>query len=538
MPSHFGLTIRFLAPVFHGRRGDGVPEWPPSPLRAFQALVAGASTACRGKSLQPRTRAALEWLASQPPPALVAPAGVPGSGYRLSVPHNAMDLVARARSRGSASESRDANPATHRTMKLVRPMWLMNGDSLHYLWSLPESVTDDVRGHIEVLDRMARSVVALGWGIDIVAAQAGVFTDDEADALAGERWLPNGAESNDGLRVPVPGTLADLDRRYDGFLRRIGPAGFTPPPPLSVFKTIAYRRATDPSHRPVVAFSIAQLDGHGFRPFDTARRALTVVGMTRHAVKLAAEVAGWSEAKIRSVVLGHAEQAGNPEHIAVGPGRFAYLPVPSIEARGSGSATMLGSVRRLMITSFDPSCEPDIRWAEEALGGRQLVDEDRRKPVAVLVPLPTGDNVIRRYVSPAASWATVTPVVLPGYDDPAHYRRRLHRGTSAEEQKQLLGRLARRIDALLRKAIMQAGFADVLARYAEIEWRSAGFWPGAELSGRYGVPDHLRRFPRLHVRLRWRDAQGGPVRAPGPICLGGGRYLGVGLFAAEPEDRS
>ncbi|MGO9615373.1 MAG: hypothetical protein ACLP6W_03100 [Bryobacteraceae bacterium] len=38
----------------------------------------------------------------------------------------------------------------------------------------------------------------------------------------------------------------------------------------------------------------------------------------------------------------------------------------------------------------------------------------------------------------------------------------------------------------------------------------------------------------LSVRLPHspRDANGNPIQIPGPICLGGGRFYGVGLFAA------
>jgi CRISPR-associated protein Csb2 len=65
-----------------------------------------------------------------------------------------------------------------------------------------------------------------------------------------------------------------------------------------------------------------------------------------------------------------------------------------------------------------------------------------------------------------------------------------------------------------------------------------GFLPGTEPAGRYGVPDHLRRLPRLHVKVRWRDAEGQPVRVPGPICFGGGRFYGIGLFVALTEGSS
>jgi CRISPR-associated protein Csb2 len=155
--------------------------------------------------------------------------------------------------------------------------------------------------------------------------------------------------------------------------------------------------------------------------------------------------------------------------------------------------------------------------------------------MAVLAPIrtPDGDKVLPIYTRSASSWATVTPVVLPGFDDPAHYRRRLKRGLNAEEQRQLLGRLDSRIEALLRKAISQAGFPQLLADYAELDWRKVGFWPGVDHADRYGVPDHLRRFPRYHVRIHWRDVRGEPVAVPGPVCIGGGRFFGLGLFAAE-----
>ena len=130
MASHFSLSFRFLDPAFHGRRNGGVPEWPPSPLRALQSLVAAAAR-CGTQDLPPKFEFALKWLEKQPPPIVVAPAGTTGSGYRLSVPNNAMDVVARAWCRGNDSNSGDANPATHRAMKTVRPTLLLGDEAVH-----------------------------------------------------------------------------------------------------------------------------------------------------------------------------------------------------------------------------------------------------------------------------------------------------------------------------------------------------------------------------------------------------------------------
>jgi CRISPR-associated protein Csb2 len=167
------------------------------------------------------------------------------------------------------------------------------------------------------------------------------------------------------------------------------------------------------------------------------------------------------------------------------------------------------------------------------LAGQELIQEETGEIAALLGPLARQDKVLGHYLGSASDWASVSPVVLPGYDDPAHYRRRLAKGkVSAKDQRRLLDTLHRRTEKLLRKAIRDAGFPDELAAHADLDWRDAGFWPGTERAGGYTVPDHLTRFPRLHVRLRWRAVTGQPVCISGPICLGGGRFYGLGLFAA------
>ena len=526
MPLHFCLSIRFLDSAFHGRRDGGSPEWPPSPLRVFQSLVAVAARRRCAEGF-----AALQWLEQQTAPVMIAPAGISVSGYCLSVPNNAMDIVANAWCRGNDSNSGDASPATHRTLKTVRPTLLFDGDAVHYLWALADPLSDKDRVYIQTIVDAARFIVALGWGIDMAVGQGAIMSGEQADALPGERWLPSVTGNGDGLRVPVLDTLDALIHRHEKFLNRLGPDGFTAPPPLTQYDTVVYRRATDPKPRPVAAFSLLKLDASGFRAFDTPRQALTVAGMMRYATKLTAERAGWPKDCIDACILGHGEPNG-AAHVAVGLRRFAYLPLPSIEARGEGKASVVGSVRRGLMTAFTEGCEKEIAWAQRAMSGQVLINEDKKQPVALLCTIPASEKIVRHYTRSTATWATVTPVVLPGYDDPAHYRRRLKNGVGGQEQKKLLGQLQDRTDSLLRKAIIQAGFSQVLADHAELEWRRVGFWPGTDLADKYGVPDHLKRFPRLHVKIQWRDEQKKPVQVPGPVCLGGGRFCGLGLFAA------
>jgi CRISPR-associated protein Csb2 len=482
---------------------------------------------------------ALKWLEQQAAPIVVAPVPMSTSdkapGYCLSVPNNAMDLVAQAWCRGNYSNSGDANPATHRTMKTVRPILLPDDVALHYLWHLPDPVAVEILDYVKTLSDTARSIVALGWGVDMVVGQGAILSEEQAYTLTGERWVPLTSTLGEGIRMPVTGTLDALIQRHERFLKRLDSNNFTPPPSLSTYTKVEYRRSTDPRPREMAAFSLLKPDASSFRAFDTKQMLFIVAAMMRHATRLAADNTGWSKSDINTFILGHGESQDENEHVPVGPQRFAYLPLPSIEARGEGKARVVGRVRRVLITTFADNNQSKIIWARRALSGQELVDEKKKESVALLSLIPANDKVVQYYTKPASSWSTVTPVILPGYDDPAHYRRRLKQEINADEQKQLLSRLDHRIDGLLRKAITQAGFSKNLADNAILEWRKVGFWAGTELADCYGVPQHLKHFSRFHVRLLWCDANKTPIKVQGPICIGGGRFYGLGLFAAEGD---
>src|SRR5579871_3912415 len=122
----FRLSIRLLDAAFHGRGDGGEPEWPPSPLRAFQALVNAAARYWPAAQFGTYARPALEWLEgltqadgrTPVSPTVVAPPGRAATRpYRLYVPNNAGDLMVAAWARGNG----DASMAEHRTEKDARP---------------------------------------------------------------------------------------------------------------------------------------------------------------------------------------------------------------------------------------------------------------------------------------------------------------------------------------------------------------------------------------------------------------------------------
>jgi CRISPR-associated protein Csb2 len=509
MSEHLCLSVRFLHESFHGRADGAELEWPPSPLRLFQALVAAAASRWRDSALFPDIAApACRWLEALGDPTIVTPPTTPGAPFRLSVPNNAMDVVAHAWARGNTSNRGDANPATHRTLKTVRPTRLHGGDVVRYLWALSDAGRGGAEPYLAVLFTAARCISALGWGVDLAVGDGQVLTQAEVDRLPGERWRPVVGPAPTRLRVPREGTLEALTARHEAFLRRLpASGGFVPVGPLTEFATVSYRRDGELASRPLAAFALLRPDAETFCVFDPVRRTPTVAGMTRHAVGQAASVLrpdepGWVNAYVRGHGDGANEQSTTDQ-------RFAYLPIPTLEERKSNGRThrVVGGVRRVLVVEPPGGAGAEASWVRQRLSGRPLTDERTGLPGAVLSLLPRDDRTLCWYLAEtgARAWSTVTPVILPGYDD----------------------RDRRKTEGLLRKTLGQAGVAPVLRDGAAIEWRKEGFRPGVELARRYCVSAHHEPLPRYHVRITW------PTAVQGPLCLGAGRYYGMGLFAAE-----
>ena len=531
MAAQLCLTIRFLDRCFHGRNDGGFAEWPPSPLRAFQALVAAAAAGSPNRQFDPKTELAFRWLERLGAPVVFAPTEHVGQPFRTAVPNNDLDTIVSSWAKGHEPK-KQANEL--KTLKTVRTTWMLDGEAVHYLWSVNGPITQEVQDYIARLSRAAQGIVVLGWGLDLAIGDAKLIPEGQTIQFSETQWVPDDAAGGTVLRVAAADTFDGLTQRHREFLNRLSSHGYVPPAPFMAFDSVAYRRATDPPHRSLAAFSLLSPDATGFRPFDTEKRSLTVAGMMRHVAKRAAIQSGWPKDKVDAFILGHAEDLASGNRKPVGKARFAYMPIPSLERRKSGGAPTVGSVRRVMLTILGGGCDEELAWARRTLSGYELIDEDTGEIISILSLLPLTDSVIRPYLEPAETWVTVTPVLLPGFDDPAHLRRRLRKGVPAQEQRSLLDRLDARVDGLLRKAIIQAGFSAILAEHADLEWRKVGFLPGVGHATNYGVPDHLRRFPRVHVRIHWRDSLGNTLRLPGPFCLGGGRFNGLGLFVAEP----
>lgn len=504
MSRYLTISIELLNGAFHGRGEGDEPEWPPSPLRLFQALVAAQAIKSLHDPTAADAREALFWLEEISPPLIIAPRACTAAPLRLAVPNNDLDVVAAAWVKGQEPQKQ---PSELKTMKSVRPTRLIGGNALHYLWEGGDRGGDRLAAIVARLQTVARSVTHLGWGIDMAAAHVRLLSADEAAALPGERWLPSAAPSPLRLRVPLRGTLHDLLHRHQQFLARIqrdqrGYEFFQPVPPLKTFQLVYYRRQTDSLPPPYALFRLQSLDVD--RAFSYPQsKFIHIAGMVRH---LAIHTLRRSPPPrtddhwLESYVAGHAHKA-RPEHR-----QFSYLPLPSI-----GHPHVNPSIRRVLIVA-PPGDDAWLQHLALRLNGQVLQPTPQTQlPSPPALERITPDSVALRYLQPAAEWHSVTPVILPGHDDhkPAKTRK------------------------LIEKALRQSG----IELPCEFEWSPFSRFPKSFSAHKYSReggpagylrPDHLISNTAVHLTIRFPDG----IKPSGPLVLGAGRHCGFGLMAS------
>jgi CRISPR-associated protein Csb2 len=482
------IEAHFLAGRYHGRRSERErsyfpAEWPPNPHRLFQSLVAAGNLGFRRSEFSEEKKAALRWLEGRDAPEIIAPTARKVSAVRLFVPNNDMDKVAVA---WAQNKEPAKQPNKLRTDKDLRPHRLAEDGPVRFLWPIGEQEWEEARGHAENLCVEARHLHSLGLGIDLVVGNGRILDEAEKQALPGEVWIADGDAV--GSRVPVKGSLNELINRYKDQAKRVQ-AGrgryVTSPSPVSVYREVGYVRRAQGRRRPVHAFALVDDDG-AYRSFDP-RQTIEVAAWLRHAAHKRAQTMQLGAAFIKHFVYGH----GNHGHA-----RFSYLPLPTIAPRGRD-----GRIRRALLAEPFGHGGGKAQGLARRLSGVSLVEEGTDKWKADLLAIDTsGDGVIMRYLRKARTWGSVTPLILPGHDD---FR-------------------TRKAYALVLKALAQAGYTTPVV---EIELQREPVFPGAEMARAYRVPSYLAAFPRTHAIITFSED------VLGPVAIGAGRHIGLGLFA-------
>jgi CRISPR-associated protein Csb2 len=509
MPRALLISVRFHDGRFHGR-----PEWPPSPARLFQALVAAAAN---GVTLADEDKAALKWLERLDPPVIAAPAARTTTGYSNYVPNNDLD----------AKGGDVRRIAEIRTPKIIKGMLFNPGLPILYLWRF-----DDGEDHAERVGAIADRLYQFGRGVDMAWAEAEILPDEVAaarlNALGDVTYCP--CHSGDGTRLacPAEGTLASLVDRYEKWCRRFAPLTAPAPtnkdpsrtkvigqsfsqPPKARFRQVAY---DSPPHR--LLFELRGREGDfSAWPFTGVVRLVETV--RDGAARKFADALPEKRAVIDRVFIGrNATEADKAQ-------RIRLLPLPSI-----GHVHADRAIRRLLV-QVPPDCPLDARdiaWAFTAwlphdpatgeLSGWQLVEinADAGERFASM-PSHYGIGGERFRI-----WRTVTPAALPQHAS----RRRINPSGIREEAKGGLERQAeeRQAAAAVCQALRHAGIETPVAA---IRVQREPFEARGARAEAFAAGTRFSKHRLWHVEISFAR----PI--PGPVVIGDGRYLGLGIMA-------
>ena len=480
MPDLLCISVHWLDARYHGQTDDGrSPEWPPSPLRLFQAMLAGAKRNQWTDALAESFRW-LEMACERKPPLVIAPDALHGSPYTLFVPNNDTDKPADAQ----------------RSEKVVRPTILPDDAAVHYLWP----ISPDESAHAQRVARSARHLTALGWGIDLAVADGRIIDVGSVADLCGVRWKPLASDvfSQHVIRVPTKGTLARLELVHESFLNRLADGVSRPALPFSTYTTVPYQRSDAAPARPAIAFKLVDQDNKMYH-YNHAR-LIHVSAWVRHA---AIELTK-THPRLRDLgeyVSGHGERSRSNY------AQLSYFPLPSIGHRHANP-----DVRRIMIAEPAGSSGKALQRLAPFLHGTKLSPlrdgNAAEAEVVRLIRIGPDDGVVRCYLNAAHAWASVTPVILPGHDDhkPAKTR------------------------GLIEKALRQSG----IDQPCEFEWSAISYFPKSLAAYKYDRqkrptgyvrPEHLLNQTAVHMRLTFEHP------FAGPLAIGSRRHCGLGLFA-------
>ncbi len=492
----------------HDGRYHGEGDWPPSPARLFQALVAGAAL---GGPMGDAEKEALRWLEQQEPPLVAAPpAWRAPRGVLFYMPNNDSDAIA-----GDPLRMAKIRTAT----KTFRPYFFDATIPFLYAWSLGGQTADEQ--HARVIRSLAERLYQLGRGVDMAWAWGEVLDDGELDHLVDRhpgRWFrPAAGRSGTTLHAPCRGSLKSLDDLHEAFGKRFR---FVKDgralrvvfrlPPRPRFRLVSY---DSPPSRQLYELRDPTAES-AFAPWPLTRVVALVVRLRDTALERLKAALPESAPDIERVLVGR-----KPDGTNDGPSedRVRIIPLPSI-----GHVHADHDIRRVLV-EVPASCPvraADVHWA---FSGLDVADAETGEVHAALVR--TDDEAFLRHYGLDGDgrhrvWRTVTPAALPEDArrrriDPARKRDEAKAGQERAEEQ---ARAAAAVCHALRHAGVRSGVESIRVQREPHEASGARVEAFAE--GTRFAKERL-----WHVELRFEA----PVSAP--RALGDGRFLGLGVLA-------
>lgn len=493
------ISVSFYQGRYHGR-----DDWPPAPARLFQALTAAVA---EGSKIPEADAEALRWLEELPPPVIIAPEAVRGQRFTNFVPNNDTDSQL---AKGSVLDIETAMQKA-RVGKDVQP-WLFDENiPFTYCWYFGDGSKHSERVCV-ASDRLYR----FGWGIDMAWARAQLTSRSEADALlgglAGIVYRPGGSRGQFlRLECPRPGTFESLRHRFVGLQGR-----FRQDPSSNRQKLIF---AQPPAKRiEVVDYSakphelIFELRQSGplqeFFDWPTARVSdLTAFVRDNIAESLSRELPEAREMVERYVV---GRDADDNDKSA----RMQIIPIPSV---GHTFADM--QVRRIAFL-VPQRCPLDVADLEWAIGNVSWVGKGGAE-----WRLHRADDtgMYSRYSRSSRTWQSVTPLALPRAE-----RRRIDPAAKSAQAKTGNERLHEEATAVA-SVCRALGHCGLHVVPTNVRLQREPLQQKGERAERFAEGTRFNKHAMWHVSFDL------PRRVSGPLVLGDGRYVGLGIMLPVTE---
>jgi CRISPR-associated protein Csb2 len=525
------VSVRFVAGRYHGNH-----DWPPSPFRLFQALVAGAYSGRWTREPAAEKDEAFKWLERLDAPHIAAPRAHAGAAVNLFVPNNDLD-------------AKDGDPlrvGDIRVRKRLIPQLFDFQAPILYAWPF-----DEGERHAAGIVRLAERMHTLGLGPDAAFASAEVVTWEQAEARlashGGRVTRPHGPAKN-GPTCPTADSFDSLKARHRDAEKRFYHEG----------KAVLYSNARKPRFRQVAYDSPpARLlfDLVGERtPWRLDRIIELTEGVRDKAAKKLKEALPQGKLppdklqreaiKIDNIIVGRRD-ANDGDKAA----RLRITPLPSIGHQHADHA-----IRRILveIPLNCPVRTDDLEWAFSGLetieakfdaetgelrnqlllataADRSMLEhygmDDRTEAQpqrgANLGPPQRGvTSASRERAAAVRLWRTVTPAALPQ----AAARRRIDPTRMRAETKGGAERAIEESNAI--SAVFQSlRHAGVNERPVTVRVQREPFEAKGACAEAFAPGTRFAKERLWHVEVAFDEA----VR--GPLILGDGRYLGLGLLA-------
>lgn len=551
----FSLVIEYLTgyavATDTGSREDA--EWPPHPARVFMAMAAAHFESDGTPEEKRAQRAALEWLASLPPPDLVVPDAAPRDVLSVYVPVN-------DQSGGAALAQRSRQPRTF-------PRVYVGSEPVRLIYRSDAAAEPE---RMRALESICRQVTRIGHSSSLVWMRVEPHSHDDAPWPT-HRSDPSGLGPR--LRTPFASILQSLidlygEERRTGYgelrssLDRLGierksvkGKGATAIKKQlaaqiqEVEDRLAEQYPTPPREpiRPALSHTTSYVNeaerfadlGVAESPFDPNFLVLRLTEGNRQILGLESTLqlvaalrkyfmdasGGTSSPPWISGHETNGEKLASSGHIAMAP--LAYVGRPWVDVERHADGHLMGA------GIFIPR---DIALRERARVFSKIFFSELNEPRPISVKLNRAQCAVelerdtrftlpltlrpQTYTQASSSWASVTPMLLDRmpkndrHDDPLAWR---------EEVAEII---ARSIDRYFSHLNERERPQPVLIRVEKTP-----FFHGSlrAMPGQGGFPQLREDKFQVHVRIDFDRL------VSGPVVLGAGRFRGYGLFRAWQE---